>query len=169
MHPLVSVIIVSFNSIKTIQLTISSLLNQIYKNFEIIYIDGGSNDGTREYILKYLRKKDKVIFEPDYGIYDAMNKGLLHADGKYIFFLNSDDLYIDDRVISDVVEKFIQDESVDIVLGGVEYFNGSPLIRSGRKWINYTYKEGDFIHGWHPPHPGFFSKKSCYDLWGLFD
>ena len=78
-NPLISVVTVSYNAVSTIEQTIISVLNQMYFNIEYIIIDGGSTDGTVDIIKRY---DDKIAYwqsEPDRGIYDAMNKGILQA------------------------------------------------------------------------------------------
>lgn len=93
---LFSIITPCFNSEKTIERTILSVLNQTYTNFEYIIIDGGSTDSTLEIIEKYKDKfgdKLKVISEKDNGIYDAMNKGIRLSTGDLVGIINSDDYY----------------------------------------------------------------------------
>lgn len=96
-NPKISIITVVFNSENLIEHTINSVLGQTYKNIEYIIIDGNSKDATVSIIKKY---EDKLAFwlsEPDKGLYDAMNKGLAHATGDYVCFLNSGDkLYSND-------------------------------------------------------------------------
>ncbi len=98
-QPLVSIITVTFNIIdnnraKTFQQCLRSVQNQTYANIEHIVIDGNSKDGTLQLLEKYKEKGwITYISEPDTGIYDAMNKGIKKARGKYIAFLNSDDYY----------------------------------------------------------------------------
>ena len=99
--PLVTVITITYNLIRagrkeSIQQCIRSVHNQTYKNLEHIIIDGASDDGTLKLLEVYRRKGWIDIFsEPDDGLYDAMNKGIRRAKGKYIAFLNSDDFYHD--------------------------------------------------------------------------
>ena len=91
-NPLISVVTVSYNAVSTIEQTIISVLNQMYSNIEYIIIDGGSTDGTVDIIKRY---DDKIAYwrsEPDRGIYDAMNKGILQAKGEWIYFIGASDL-----------------------------------------------------------------------------
>ena len=104
--PFFTVITASFNSEKTIDKTIESLLNQNYTNFEYIIIDGNSKDSTLEIIKSFEQKfKEKnitykFISEPDKGIYDAWNKGIKLSEGEWISFLGSDDLYVNDALLN---------------------------------------------------------------------
>lgn len=98
-YPFFSVITASYNSGKTIEDTIKSVLEQHFSNFEYIIVDGGSKDRTVEIIKKYepcfLDKniQFKWISEKDNGIYDAWNKGVALSSGRWISFLGSDDTY----------------------------------------------------------------------------
>ena len=90
-RPQISIITVVFNSEKFLEETILSIINQTYKNIQYIIIDGGSTDHTLDIIRKY---EDQIFFwisEPDKGLYDAMNKGMLKATGEYVWFINSGD------------------------------------------------------------------------------
>lgn len=96
--PLVTVITVCFNSSKTLEQCIQSVLHQTYKNIEYIVVDGGSSDGTLDLLERYKNDIDYFVSEPDNGLYYAMNKGLGLASGDYIIYLNSDDWYESDCV-----------------------------------------------------------------------
>lgn len=98
-NPKISLITVVYNDIKNIETTMLSVLNQSYKPIEYIVIDGGSTDGTVELIKKYENQIDFWMSEPDKGIYDAMNKGIKLASGKWIAFINSGDTYMNNGVI----------------------------------------------------------------------
>ena len=119
-----SVVTISLNSASTIEKAIVSVQDQTYDNIEHIIIDGGSNDGTVELINKRIRQCDKIVSEPDRGIFDAMNKGIALSGGEILFFLNSDDYFFDRYVVSDVIKKFEQNPDIDIVFGDQVFDHG---------------------------------------------
>ena len=98
----ISIITVSYNAAKTIEQTISSVVNQTYQDIEYIIIDGGSTDGTMDIIRKYEDRIAYWISEPDKGIYDAMNKGIDVATGDYVYFLGADDRLVDANIIDKI-------------------------------------------------------------------
>lgn len=114
--PRVSIITITFNSEKTLDDTIESILNQSYKDIEYIIIDGGSTDRTISIIESYRNELDlkgipfKFISESDNGIADAWNKGLKHAKGKIIGMLNSDD-WFDEHAIRNAVSCLDPDKN----------------------------------------------------------
>lgn len=164
----VSIITVSFNSAKTIEDTIKSVLSQTYPDIEYIIIDGGSIDGTIEIAEKYGDKIAKLISEPDNGIYDAMNKGIKLASGEIIGILNSDDFYADESVIKNIVEA-MEKENADVCWGDLVYVRRKNTLEIIRYWKSSEYHSGKFKNGWHPPHPTFFVRKSVYSQYGLFN
>jgi glycosyltransferase involved in cell wall biosynthesis len=95
----ITIITVVFNDEANISTTIQSVITQSYPFIEYIVIDGGSTDGTRTILDLYRQNIDVLISESDNGIYDAMNKGIMHASGDWIHFLNSADFYVDNKAI----------------------------------------------------------------------
>lgn len=100
--PLVSIITVTYNAVLTIENTILSVINQNFKDFEYIVIDGGSSDGTIEIIKKYQDKISYWLSEPDNGIYYAMNKGISIANGDWVNFMNAGDGFYNNDVLNKV-------------------------------------------------------------------
>ncbi|MFO8015708.1 MAG: glycosyltransferase family 2 protein [Candidatus Woesearchaeota archaeon] len=163
--PKVTIITVCFNSRRTIEKTIKSVLSQNYKNIEYIVIDGASKDNTLKIVNKYKSRISKVVSEPDKGIYDAMNKGLKYARGDIVGFLNSDDVYKDDKVISRIVKE-VKDKQVDAVYGDVVYVdNEGKIVRHYKSFKNAM---KGFRKGYCPAHPTFFARKELYDKYGGF-
>ena len=113
--PLISLITVVYNGEEHIGRTIESVIEQTYKEIEYIIIDGKSTDKTLDIIAGY-KGVDLLLSEPDSGLYDAMNKGLLAATGDYVWFLNSGD-----QIFSpDTVELMVAglEGLPDIIYGG---------------------------------------------------
>jgi len=162
----VSIITIAYNSAETIEDTIKSVISQDYKNIEYVIIDGGSKDETLQIIKKYKEQISIIVSEPDKGIYDAMNKGVERSTGDLIGILNSDDIYANSSVISDIVET-IGDK--DSIYGDLVYVDRENTERITRFWKSGTYKYGMFKKGWMPPHPAFFLKKECYNQYGTYN
>lgn len=120
-NPLISVITVVYNSERFIEKTIQSIINQSYKNIEYIIIDGQSTDKTVDIIKSYESKIAFWISEPDKGLYDAMNKGLAHAKGDYVLFMNSGDKLYD----KDTLEIIFKNPAADIYYGDTVIINES--------------------------------------------
>jgi glycosyltransferase involved in cell wall biosynthesis len=156
---LVSIITVCYNSEKTIENTIKSVLNQSYNNIEYIVIDGGSNDKTLEIIQSYDDKIDFWVSEKDTGIYNAMNKGILLSSGSIIGILNSDDIYKRNAVC--LANKYFLNKEIDFCFGSVE----KDRLLSGFNKNKIKWKFNIF-----PSHSGgfFISQKSQLEC-GLYD
>ncbi|MFN0291787.1 glycosyltransferase family 2 protein [Pedobacter helvus] len=103
--PKISIITVNFNNLVGLKKTAESVLEQSYKDFEFIIIDGGSKDGSKEYIEEISTHLTLWVSEPDTGIYNAMNKGIKMAKGDYLCFLNSGDIFFDNSTLSSVANK----------------------------------------------------------------
>lgn len=162
----ISIITIAYNSAETIEDTIVSVINQDYDDIEYIIVDGGSTDETLGIVGKYNDQISKFISESDKGIYDAMNKGVKMATGDLVGILNSDDIYADSSVISNIAATIGVKDSVyaDLV-----YVQRDNLDKITRRWISGEYKEGLFYKGWMPPHPTFFLRKEIYNQYGLYN
>ena len=168
----VSIITVAFNSSSTIKDTIDSILNQKYDEIEYIIVDGLSKDNTVDIIKSYenkfkgSNKTFKWISEKDSGLYDAMNKGIDMASGEIVGILNSDDFYIDNNVISDVVD-FFKEKNTDSVYSDLVFIDSQKNNKVTRIWESGERK--GFKTGWHPAHPTLFIKKEVYNKYGVFN
>lgn len=135
--PKISVITVVCNAAQTIEDTMLSVLTQTYPNVEYIVIDGGSGDGTVAVIKKYSKRLACWISEPDNGLYDAMNKGILRATGDWINFMNAGDKFSSDDVLKRIFGENTDYSGIDVIFGNsVEIFNGHQKIRYPAKDIN---------------------------------
>ena len=164
----VSIITVSYNSASTIKDTIESVASQTYDNIEYIVVDGNSKDKTVDIVTSYSKVIDKVVSEPDKGIYDAMNKGVQLATGDIVGILNSDDFYETTTVIEDIVKHFKNNKSSDIVFGDVVFVEPNNLKKVVRYYSSEKFKSSKLRFGWMPPHPATFIRKSVYDKYGLY-
>jgi glycosyltransferase involved in cell wall biosynthesis len=121
--PVITIVTVVFNNLPFIEETIQSVLNQTYQNIEYIIIDGGSTDGTLNIIKKYEKFLDYWVSEKDKGIYEAMNKGLQHAKGKWINFMNSGDTFYSKDTINSI--PFTNFKNNSMVHGKTRVFSES--------------------------------------------
>lgn len=163
----VSVVTVVYNGERTIRDAIQSVVSQDYNNIEYIVIDGGSSDKTVQIVRSFRGRVSRIISEKDAGIYDAMNKGVLNAAGDVIGFLNSDDFYINNRVISTIASKFIS-ENVGIVFGDVVYVRPDNLDKVVRYYGAKDFTPEQMSWARYPPHPAFFMKRNLFEIYGLF-
>ena len=164
----ISIITVAYNSDKTINHTIESVLSQEYNNLEYIIIDGGSTDKTNEIIESYGDKISQYISEKDDGIYDAMNKGIRISTGKYIGIINSDDFYPDSNIIQKVVNK-IEEKKSDCLYADLVYVDSENTKEIKRYWKSGEFNRTNFTKGWMIPHPTFFVSKEIYNTFGLYN
>jgi len=164
-----SIITVVYNNEDSVEEAIKSVLSQIYKDIEFIVVDGKSSDGTLKIIERYKDKIDKFISEKDKSNYDAYNKGLKLATGDVIGFLNSDDLFENDNIISDIANQFNVHKDIDMVYGNIKYVKKDNPNHTVRKWKSLSYYDNYFENGNVPPHPGLFIKSFVYNESGNFD
>ena len=163
----VSIITVCFNSSKTIEETIQSVLSQDYPNIEYLVIDGGSIDGTQTIIQKYQGNIDSWVSEPDQGMYAAMNKGISMATGDVIGILNSDDVYVSSRAVSELM-YVMSKAKADVVFADLILVDQNNLNKVLRYYDSGRFQPRKFRWGWMPAHPTVFVKKKYYDRVGLF-
>ena len=163
----ISIITVVWNNNETIKYAIDSVLNQTYKDIEYIVVDGASTDGTVEVVKSYGGKITKFISEKDNGLYDAMNKGISLATGNIVGILNSDDFYVDNNVVKQVVREF-NNRGVDSVFADLVYISSSNINKVVRYFDSGQFKPSLFSYGLMPAHPTFFVKKSIYEKYGKF-
>jgi glycosyltransferase involved in cell wall biosynthesis len=163
----ISVVTVSCDSQATLEHCIHSVSAQRVDK-EHVLVDGDSGDDTRKIIERYRGKFSTIICEPDNGIYDAMNKGIQAAKGDVVGFLNADDFYPDTGVLEQVVEAF-DDPEVEACYGDLVYVKKDDISKTVRYWKSGPYHPKKFYHGWMPPHPTFFARRSVYEKYGLFN
>lgn len=147
----ITVITICFNDLVGLQRTVSSVDTQSFGEWEHIIVDGGSRDGTQEWLqsLNIARGKRAWISESDRGIYDAMNKGLAQATGDFLIILNSGDTLAHAHVLDTYIESFKAD-NWGWAYGSVRYTD-----TRGRAIGAYTFdpfKRSHFVMGlsWIP-------------------
>jgi glycosyltransferase involved in cell wall biosynthesis len=160
-NPLVSIITVVKNNEKYLEETIQSVKNQSYNNFEYIVLDGNSTDRSLDIIKKYDSDIDFWLSEEDKGIYDAFNKGLSLARGKFIVFVNSDDILLKDatKMLKKYDEKY---PNIDFLFGSVKKHWG--ILSGYRPWKLF------YSWGFYSSHStGFYVKKDAAEKIGKYN
>ncbi|WKZ20303.1 MAG: glycosyltransferase family 2 protein [Candidatus Jettenia sp. CY-1] len=160
----ISVVVPTFNSIKTIEDTLKSIINQNWPDLQIIIQDGKSTDGTKTIVTRYPMAITGWQSEPDNGIYDAMNKGIRRATGDIITILNSDDIWLP-GTLERIASVFSRNPDVGIVSGSIEVWEDSPggakvVLKSS---LLYLYK------GMTIQHPATFVRRNVYECVGFFN
>jgi glycosyltransferase involved in cell wall biosynthesis len=161
---LISIVIPAFNSEKTIGACLDSLVEQTYKNLEIIVVDGLSDDNTVEIVYtyeKYFNERLIANSEKDTGIYDAMNKGIRIASGTLICILSSND-YFEPNAVQDIANAYDENKPYSIVYGL------QRCLRDGREIQVVMYHHSNLPHKMMA-HPACFVTKALYNRYGMFD
>ena len=157
-----SIITINYNNAEGLKKTFESVFSQTFKDFEYIVIDGGSTDGSKEYIAENADKINYWVSEPDKGVYHAMNKGIVKANGEYLLFINSGDELFENNTIEKSLSNLHTEE---IIAGNLNFISEKN---------NYTGKaldEVSFIFMYHNTiwHPSTFIKREAFAINGLYD
>lgn len=161
----ISVITVCKNSEKTISETIQSVLSQTYNDFELIIVDGKSTDNTLNIINDFKSDKIRLISENDTGIYNAMNKGVNLSTGDYLFFLNSDDKFLHNNVLTIFAQEMEKTHS-DLIFGTYFFINkntGKYGIKQQRNLSKFDLWQAC------PLQPTLFYNKDLFEKHGLME
>ena len=140
-----SIIVVSLNTKKDLYKTLKSIFRQKFKKYEIIIVDGKSNDGSIELIKNLKKKNIKKIIEKDKGIYDAMNKGLKKIKNNWVIFLNSGDIFYKTKTLTNVRKSILNNVSADIIIGKNVLLNKTNSLTKFKRMNKNTY-ESSFSH-----------------------
>lgn len=165
----ISVITATYNSELVLKNCLDSVSSQLHDDIEHIVIDGMSTDDTVKLLDSHKDQLATVISEFDEGIYDAMNKGIKLAKGDIIGFLNSDDIYANNLVLSKVSDIFEKDPLLDSCYADLIYTSYYNTSRTIRYWKSCEFTKGLFAKGWCPPHPTFFVRRSVYNRFDNFN
>ena len=169
---MITVISINYNNLKGLRRTVHSISEQSYCDFDHIVIDGGSKDGSIEFLNSIQRKGFSFLSEPDHGIYDALNKGVNLSTREYLLFVNSGDILYDKDILLNFHYLISSFPEIDGFYGNKLYgkFSGSkskPELT--RVWIPGTHKRWKYWYGWMIPHQSLLVKKSLFSINGLFD
>ena len=154
----ISIITINYNNRQGLQKTIDSVLQQSFRDYEWIVIDGGSQDGSRQLIEENKSHFAYCVSEPDKGIYNAMNKGLYHAKGDYVFFLNSGDVI----AANDVLAQVLPCLTTDIVVG---YVKSHGQI-AGLRHADFSVAD---LYNYSFPHQASFIRQDLFTRFGVYD
>lgn len=163
--PLISVITIVYNDLKGLKKTFESVVNQSYNNMEYVIIDGGSSDGSVDFIKEQQEHFSYWVSEKDKGIADAFNKGVQAAKGDWIILLNAADYFQDEYAISKMIPYLEVNQNADIVYGKMtEVDENGELGKSfGRPFDKSSFeRECTIIH------PATFHNKYFFEKNGLF-
>lgn len=159
---LISIITINYNNLNGLKRTIESVVQQTWQEFEYIIIDGGSEDGSVEYLKSQTNNIDFWVSEPDLGVYNAMNKGIDKAIGEYLLFLNSGDCFISETVLKENYFKFT---NYDLI-----YFNIEIKDKKSSRIISYPKKLNfSFFYLGTLCHQAVIIKKDLFRIVGLYD
>lgn len=156
-EPLFSIIIPTYNAANTIAQTLTSIQKQTLKFYEVIVVDGRSTDNTIA-ISQSLVPNAMIFSETDNGVYDAINKGIKKAKGRYIYIIGSDDILANNEVLESVAK--LTESTPDVVYGDVDYVNKTnPLVpdKHFSQWNGKIYWKNT-LH-----QQGCFYKKEIFD------
>lgn len=159
-----SIITINYNNSEGLKKTVESVVHQTWRNFEYIVIDGGSNDESLKIIKDNENNIDYWVSEPDKGIYNALNKGILAANGEYLLMLNSGDYLINQTILSDLFDKY--DFNEEIVYGNIYRESNGVIFSEGiqpRK-LTFNYFRSSMIN-----HQSIFIKRTLHEKIGLYD
>lgn len=158
-NPFFSIIVVTYNSEKTLEKCLRSLFEQTFTNWELVVIDGLSADSTASIIEKHQEQINFFVSEKDSGIYDAMNKGAKNSRGKFLYFLNSDDELYDKNVLEDV-SQHLNDETELLTANVLKTYQKHSVLKRNQL------TESNLKKGLMPPHQSMFIEKNFFDRVG---
>lgn len=163
-----SIITAVYNRERTVAQSVASVASQTYHDIEHLIIDGASKDGTLAEVHRLAHRGMRVISEPDRGIYDALNKGIVNATGEVVGLMHSDDFYSHSRVLEFVAEAFAR-TSADAVYGDLDYVAASDTSKVIRHWHSGAFEPKRLARGWMPPHPTLFVRREAMMRLGLYN
>lgn len=139
-----TIVTVCYNAATTLETTMQSIVGQDFDDYEYIVIDGKSTDGTLSVIQKFADHIDLLVSEPDHGIFDAMNKALTKAHGKWIYFLNAGDIFAGPNVLSSI--PWSELDSKVAFYGDMIYVRGTSEEHSRSRDVSFLHESMPASH-----------------------
>ncbi len=166
MEPLFSIITVTWNAADVIAPTVESVQRQTNTDYELLIIDGASTDGTLETVRRMSINALRVFSEPDNGLYDAMNKGISRARGRYLIFLNAGDAFADDTVLARLAQ--LAGSNPGVIYGQTQLVDAQRDV-VGRRHLTAPRRltAASFLNGMVVCHQAFVTRRDLapeYDL-----
>jgi glycosyltransferase involved in cell wall biosynthesis len=153
----ISIITINYNNLIGLKKTFESVVTQTYKNIQFIVIDGNSSDGSKEFLQRNSLSFDYWVSEPDNGIYNAMNKGIAQAKGKYLLFLNSGDIFCNKDSLN-LTNAFTNQEFSLVIF---KYF--------GQQDLNQDIGFYDLWYKTPFSHQAIIFKKDLFSIYGFYN
>lgn len=159
-----TIITINYNHVDGLKRTIDSIVNQTFTNYEWIVVDGGSTDGSKELIEQFQDHFAWWCSEPDKGVYNAMNKGIAHATGEYVNFMNSGDIFATPTILEEI---FSIPHTANVLYGIMTRgtidgkWNNKPLLKSHINWWDFYYCTFN--------HQATFTQRDLFMKFGGFD
>ncbi|OGU33964.1 MAG: hypothetical protein A2068_05365 [Ignavibacteria bacterium GWB2_35_6b] len=170
--PLISICVPTYNQAHLIKDGLQSAINQTYQNIEIIVVDDGSEDNTKEIVNSFQSSKIKYVFKEHTNAADTRNKAIKEAKGEFIFWLDSDDV-LDLRIIEEYIAVYNNYPDADIFYSNLycidltgkllHLFEYEDYYNNNQKMIQFLFK------GQPIPNPGTMINKKVFDVTGLFN
>lgn len=155
---MLSIIIPTYNSEAVIGRALDSIVHQSFGGFEVLVMDGDSSDGTSDIVLGYHDSRIAFYSEPDNGIYDAMNKGIVKSRGSWLYFMGSDDYLVDRYGLQTIFNRNL--DNVDVLYGDVESNHLSVCYKGEWSVDKIDYNRC---------HQAIFYRREVFDKMGLYN
>lgn len=168
-NPLISIVTISKNAAKFMNQCMLSVLDQEFQDYEYVVIDGGSIDGTREIIKRH---SDRIAYwhsEPDRGLTHAFNLGINNSRGKWLLFINADDVLANSEVLSRVSPQLLENSDTDVVFGQVAVVARDEWTRRVGGPYGHKFNWSEFLIMNTIPHQGAFINRDYIGRVGLYN
>ena len=164
----VSIITAVKNGVADIGATLRSVESQTHSTLQHIVVDGGSTDGTKEFVEASGKRVSELVSEKDNGVYDAFNKGLRRSTGDVVGFLNAGDTYVEPTTVS-VIASRLEETGADALFGDLIIVKAENHSKIVRHYSSSRFSPGRIRFGIMPAHPTLYVRRSLYDRLGGYD